>query len=293
MFEIKKDTFIEIGSQHKICEDYIISGDNYIILTDGCSSSENSEMGARFLCYMAKQFIKTYGFHPLDDKYASRLGDWTIFNAENLVRQLGLNRTCLDATLIIACLKDNIINIIMYGDGYVIAQPDENFGSGYKIICVDYKSGSRSMPFYLRYLIDSEGLSLYHQEKVTKSRSVIEILKDGTVTKPSMWETAYDIPLQLSYPVENFKSISISSDGLGSFLRPVSDESGNKIMGPEDMVPFIFDFKNSTGVFLQREINICRRQLKKINLEFEHFDDLSIGTFLKEETPNAYRSEIK
>ena len=53
---IRTDTFIEIGSQHKVCEDYIIAKDNYIILADGCSRSENSDMGARILCYMAQQF---------------------------------------------------------------------------------------------------------------------------------------------------------------------------------------------------------------------------------------------
>ena len=198
MIEMKTDTFIEIGSQHKICEDYIISGDNYIILADGCSSSEHSEMGARFLCYMTKQFLATTRFpDKLEDRHINGLGTWVIHNAENLVRQLGLKKTCLDATLIIAYLKDNYVNVIMYGDGYVILQPER--GAVHEIYCIDYKTGSKSMPFYLRYLIDREGLSLYHAQKVMKTHSIIAIQKNGTVNRPATFETAYDIPTTFMY----------------------------------------------------------------------------------------------
>ena len=36
------DTFIEIGDQHKVCEDYIIMGNDpvpFIVLSDGCSKA--------------------------------------------------------------------------------------------------------------------------------------------------------------------------------------------------------------------------------------------------------------
>ena len=291
MIEMRQDTFIEIGSQHKICEDYIISGDNYIILADGCSSSEHSEMGARFLCYMAKQYMKNRGVRPFDETYALQLGYWAIYNAENLVGQLGLKKTCLDATLIIAYLKDNHVNVIMYGDGYIILQPEH--GASHEIYCIDYKAGSKSMPFYLRYLIDHEGLSLYHDEKVTKTHSIIAIQKDGTVNRPTPFETAYDIPTTFTFYVDGYKSISISSDGLGTFLTPEPDETGNKIIKVENTVPEIFDIKNSTGVFLKRQMNLLQRRLRKAGTPMEHFDDLSIGTFLKEETTDANQSETE
>jgi hypothetical protein len=291
MIEMKTDTFIEIGSQHKICEDYMISGDNYIILADGCSSSENSEMGARFLCYMAKRFLSDHRERKFNESFATGLGDWVIYNSETLIRQLGLRKTCLDATLVVAYLKDNFVNIIMYGDGHIILQPE--IESKYEIISVDYKSGSKSMPYYLRYIIDSQGRTMYHKAKVTKTISIDTIDQYSGVHHPISWELAYDIPLINSYPIDDYKSISICSDGFGTFLTPEPDETGNKIIKVENMVPAIFEFRNSTGVFLKRQMNLLQRRLRKADTPMEHFDDLSIGTFLKEETPDADQSESK
>lgn len=288
---MKTDTFIEIGSQHQMCEDYIISGDNYIILADGCSSSDHSEMGARFLCYMAKQFIKTYGLHPLEyDRFVKRMGIWIIHNAEMLSRHLGLNKTCLDATLVIVYVKDESVHVHMYGDGYLVLDTKWN---SYEVYCVDYKSGHRSMPYYLRYLIDEEGQRKYHEAKVTKTVSKITIPKDSEVIQFGKTENAYDHIQSWQLPVEGFNSVSICSDGLGTFLTPEPDEDGNKIIGVEGIVPHLFDFRNSAGVFLQRQANICKRKLKKEGANFEHFDDLSIGTFLMEEPPDAKDGETE
>ena len=55
------DHLLKKGKTHKICEDYIISGYNpapYIILSDGCSSSKNTDVGARVLCHVAKQYLE-------------------------------------------------------------------------------------------------------------------------------------------------------------------------------------------------------------------------------------------
>lgn len=280
------DTFIEIGSQHQMCEDYIISGPNHIILADGCSGSKHSEMGARFLCYMARMFMVQYGVGNYGDAtYVDRLGNWVIHNAEMLTRQLGLDKTCLDATLIVAYQKDDWLAIHMFGDGYVVL--NTIYDPNYEIYSVDYKAGNRSMPYYLRYLIDKEGHDIYHEKKVTKTICKSEIRSDGVVNECDPVERAYDEAASWYFPTQGFKTISICSDGIGTFLRAKPDETGNKIMNAEDMVPFIFDFKSNNGVFLQREMNICKRQIKKAGLKFEHFDDLSIGTFLREDAFNA------
>jgi hypothetical protein len=280
-----------------MCEDYIISGDNYIILADGCSSSEHSEMGARFLCYMAKEFMKRYGVSPLESGFAERMGIWVIHNAEMLIRQLGLKKTSLDATLIVAYEKHDAICIHMFGDGCVILEPIQG-AIKHEIFDVEYKAGPRSMPFYLRYYIDQEGHSLYHSAKVVKTLYKTALYDPGLyeIHEPSQRipeEIAYDEINSFMLPINEYKSISITSDGLSTFLRPVADETGNKIMKVEAIVPSMFTFKSASGVFLQRQINIYKRKLKKDGLLFDHFDDLSIGTFHMEETPNAKESETE
>jgi hypothetical protein len=283
----RTDTFIEVGTQHKMCEDYIISGgDNYIILADGCSSSSNSEMGARILCYMAKQFLKLYipqCWSP-DIKVAERMGSWVIHNADLLARNLGLNRNCLDATLIVAfySVGRGAIHVQMFGDGYIILQGEH---PQYEIYKVEYLSkDKKSMPFYLRYELDPEGHHLYHESKVTKTIKRLAIYENGTVGSALPEEVAYDQPEEYLFPLEKYNSVSICSDGLGSFLKPVADETGNKIVEIEDIIPSIIQFPNSAGVFLQRRINLVQRQRKKSGENFEHFDDLSMGTFLVEDT---------
>lgn len=281
---MKTDTFIEIGSQHQICEDYIISGDNYIILADGCSSSDHSEMGARFLCYMTREFMKTYVMESMVQGFTERMGSWIIHNAEVLIRQLGLKKTALDATLIASYVKDDWIHIHMFGDGCVILQ---TIYGDYEIYSVDFKAGTKSMPYYLRYLIDREGHKIYHDLAVEKTITKTLISKHGEVFKNDPVQNAYDHVESWHLPIEIFKSVSICSDGIETFLLPKPDETGNKIMNVEDMIPSIFDFKSSTGVFLQRQINICKRIMKKNGLSFDHFDDLSIGTFLTEVSSDA------
>ena len=59
---INVDSFLKKGKQHFICEDYIINSDDrdtmpYIILSDGCSSSENTDIGSRVLVRSALNIL--------------------------------------------------------------------------------------------------------------------------------------------------------------------------------------------------------------------------------------------
>ena len=60
------DSYFEIGNTHMVCQDYALNGsspDNrlhYSIVSDGCSSSKHSEIGAQILCHVAQDCILTY-----------------------------------------------------------------------------------------------------------------------------------------------------------------------------------------------------------------------------------------
>ena len=71
MNNINVDHYMTIGSSHQVCEDYIISGTEpfpYIILSDGCSSSKDTDIGARILAQCAKNYLTT--FHNLHEDCA-------------------------------------------------------------------------------------------------------------------------------------------------------------------------------------------------------------------------------
>jgi hypothetical protein len=259
---INTDIFLEIGNSHKICEDYIIQGCDpipYIILSDGCSSSKNTDMGARILCHLAKQYLK---FNEIKNIKYYKMGQWVIHNAELTARQLGLNKRCLDATLIVAYLVEDSVVIHMYGDGVIVSKKNDI----YTIHQIDF---SNNAPYYLSYLIDEASDQLYYEQK--NERTVTIITNDDV--RQDIY--AYDSENVCQFFTE-FDCLFIASDGLASFIdnNPTS-RATHPIM---KVATEFMAFKNIKGEFLKRRM---KRALKLYGeLGIVHFDDLSIGAFI-------------
>jgi hypothetical protein len=278
---ILTDTFIEIGSQHKVCEDYIVSGNDpvpFIILADGCSKSNDSEMGSRILCHLAKQYVRYNGVNPEDIKYADKLGSWVIHNAEMVARQMGLKKSCLDSTLIIGYVVDDIFYAHMFGDGFIITQPTLTRTVLYEISWIEY---SKNAPFYLTYQIDDERAEFYHNMKIRKDLNYLYVPNGEGLPTVNPIESSYDLPLTFKYSMKDYNKILICSDGISSFLEPTAGSNSNKLIKVHSLLPELFAFKTTTGQFLKRRCNKYMKSLKKISIE--HFDDLSIGAFLYED----------
>ena len=264
---IQTDTFLKIGKTHLVCEDYIITGDapvKYIILSDGCSSSKNTEMGARILCHLAKQYLlyrkDDYRFPALD---YDEMGAWIIHNAELTARQLGLNKTCLDATLIIAYECDGKYHIYMYGDGVVIIESKDK-----KLFAMEIEF-TKNAPYYLSYRIDPERMDLFHKME-----------QDLLIKHPSRGDKdpliyAYDYQTRFCYETYYFPRILICSDGATSFMQ------GTEPFPNLDVAKEFLAFKSIKGEFLKRRL---KRALKIYDeAGVHHMDDLSVGAFLYEE----------
>lgn len=261
---IHTDTFLTIGSSHQVCEDYIISDQNpfpYVILADGCSSSKNTDMGARILCLLAKQYLlyrKDESRFPILDY--EQMGSWIIHNAEMTARQLGLNRSCLNATLIIAYVVDDFYHVYMYGDGVVIVE--ENDGA-IRIADVEY---TKNAPYYLGYRLSQEDTVEYHN-----------LNQDLTITtNDKTTKYAYDYETHWLFPCSEFKKLLIASDGIASFME-------NKIhpVSINDVTKEFLAYKSTKGEFLKRRLKRALKIYDKNGIE--HFDDLSVGVFLNEE----------
>lgn len=266
------DTFIEIGKQHKVCEDYIISGVKpvpFIILSDGCSSSKNTEMGARILCYMAKQYIQ-YRKSELPHLDYKKMGNWIIHNAEMSARQLGLDITSLDATLIVSFLINNMIKIYIYGDGCVVLKTPIPLREGAHTIIknIDFKDNA---PYYLSYLVDDYRLGLYRERNPYKT--LVSKYSNGNF---KFKEYEYDEPTIVEVPTPMFKAVLISSDGLESFI--VEDPSIQRVVEPHEIIDGFLAFKNTKGEFLKRRL---KRHMSNLQNEgIGHYDDLSVGAYI-------------
>lgn len=252
---ISVDHFTKTGYSHKVCEDYIISGQKpvpHIILADGCSASEKSEMGARILTYMARQFLN-YRSKCLDKIEYFDMGNWIIHNAENIARWLGLNRSCLDSTLIIAYLWKDRIFVHVYGDGFIFFKiPGEDI----KIIPVTF---SCNAPYYLSYRIDPDRKTLYKNND--------HCINIGKHSYP------FHSPVSRNFEIETGSILMVASDGIDTFI----DDSGRK-KKPHDLLADFIQFKNFKGAFLKRRMKKAIQMLE--NKGFKHYDDISAGVFL-------------
>lgn len=263
---ISTDTFLKIGKTHQVCEDYIISGDRpikYVILSDGCSSSKNTEMGARILCHLAKQYLRyrsyDYIFPNLD---YNQMGLWIIHNAELTARQLGLPVSCLDATLIISYEHRGRFHIYMYGDGAIVTEKNNEVVS---VMEIEY---SKNAPYYLSYRIDPERMDLFYKMGQT--------LTIKTIFEKQWANTyAYDYKTIFRFDADIFPKLLICSDGISSFMKGTEPEQTIEIAKE------FLAYKSTQGKFLKRRL---KRAIKIYEANgINHNDDLSVGAFMYEE----------
>ena len=287
---LNSDTFLKIGDQHKICEDYVIAGTTkqgnpplqYVILSDGCSKSDRTEMGARILCYMAQQYLRfNFYQYPFKPDY-KMMGLWIIHNAEMMARNLGLNRDSLDATLIVSWIdwinEEGLItpfsNIYMYGDGVVGHKRED----GFQTIEIDYPPANA--PYYLSYELDPARKKAYHELKVSK---VLKVTRPNGEVSNEQW--AYDSPTTLMANMRFDNPIMIASDGLSSFYAQAG-HAPPIVISTSSMIPEFLSFKGVKGSFLQRRAAKAIQTAKR-ERDIYHFDDVSIGAYIYEESEDG------
>lgn len=266
------DTFLEIGSHHKICEDYIIQDRGhlinpkyeipFIVLSDGCSTSPNTEMGSRILCHLAKQYLKFRTDYPINYE---KMGLWVIHNAELVARQMGLHPQCLNATLIVAYQYDGKIFTHFYGDGCVIVK-HKNLG-----VVVHIVEYGQNAPYYLAYQLNEKDHDVY--DKLNLDKTITSIYEDGTT---KIVERAYDVETVLTSPDDTIELLLIASDGLQTFIK--KEGSTIEKFAVSDIINTCIDFKTTEGSFLKRRM---KKQMKVYADEgINHYDDLSVGAFI-------------
>lgn len=264
------DHFLKIGKTHDICEDYIISGYNpcpYVILADGCSSSKNTDIGARVIAQVAKRFLIALTQYTYRDN--NNIGKFIALEAEKIIKPIGINQTCLDATLIIMYELDGYVNIIAFGDGYIIIKYNTGLVIHKKI---EY---SNSMPFYINYYNDAKRKATYKEhniEKIISTNSFNSLPAVGiedVVDHTYKFQVCKCFELQMNNNNNNIESILIASDGLGSF--PVINPNEQVIMSE------LIAFKTTKGRFVKRRTKKFIEKQEKQRIF--HTDDISIGGF--------------
>ena len=282
---INTDSFLTKGTSHPICQDYCLAGIQsynkdgkntdlpYAIISDGCSSSPETDFGSRILSTVARRIIPNI----TEPNYLSMagLGGIIISRSEEIIRNLG-NSQSLDATLYLMMIKNDLVHIYRWGDGYVIIKKKSG---EIRIHEIEYPSG---FPYYLNYTFNQERLNIFGQKckdfpivlnsYTSESGNMADVIKHSYTR-----EFQCDIDrLLVDLSSNDIQSILVCSDGLGAFVKK-EPEKNLESVSPLYIAGKLIAIKGGKGKFLQRR---CARMLDDLKSEYiQPMDDFSVAGY--------------
>ena len=255
-----QDVFYTIGKQHEVCQDYAAQLPGVLVVADGCSGSQDSDIGARLLSRAALALAT-----ELDGLDYHACGQKVLTLARQAAAPLALPPTALDATLMLAWQVEDQIRVRMYGDGCVIFK---HKGGKTGVIQVEF---ARNAPYYLSYWDNPLRRALYlkkHQEQPTPLR-----LTDSRT--PELQRYPIDYVLEFSFTNDEYPLLGIASDGLGLLV----DAGSRKILPVPEVVAQLLDFDALPKRFLVQHM---RKLLLRYGQEGVYaLDDLSLAIFAR------------
>lgn len=236
---MNSDAIINIGSTHVVCQDYAIAGRDYVILADGCSSSPDTDIGARLLVRALDQQLSEQPTKEIAELHADAAR-----TALGWADMLALPPQCVDATLLSAHVTDDELVIACSGDGVIIL---ESHSGTLDVRPISSPSG---YPFYPSYLHQPDRLS----EMVSHNRCTETIV--------------------FKLNAAAYKYAAIASDGLTSFFHTNQTANGKRVepVRLADVLTELWSFKNSHGAFVARRL----KRFKK-DTRWQHADDLALA----------------
>lgn len=271
---IALDSYYTIGKLHLICEDYLYQGFKpfpHLILADGCSSSLDSDVGARLLVLNARRLLPRFTTGAMSEaERAARHWRWgrrIVRRAARQAQELNLNSEALDATLLIAWCDGATVYVHLYGDGCIVTRREDG---GVAVIQVEYAGNA---PYFLSYLLDTERLALY-QEAIgdpLEAQSVEYWNETGMTTRLE----CFDTPAVFSFSLAVFPTVMVTTDGLHSFVNAETGQPVDVLTVAREML----NFESLNGDFV-------KRQLRKVLVEYGrqwvfNLDDLGLGAFVR------------
>lgn len=256
------DQYVTGKNPHVPCADAALSSAApvpFAVVADGCSASPESHTGAQILASAARRELAQNV--RLE---AERFGGAVLRRAVRAARALSLPVNAMDATLIAAAVRGDVVTVLAYGDGVIAAR---RRGDGEtETIRLHYDSGA---PFYLAYRLNSSRRERYRQEfpgklRVFREGEEIETL-DPTTTAT------------FHFPIADYDRVLIASDGLDALVGPDGP------LPAAEAVETLTAFKTMAGAFLQRRARRALTEWKRAGIAAA--DDLGMAALLWEEEP--------
>ena len=258
---IALDSFYTIGKTHLVCEDYVLHGTTpfpWAALSDGCSSSEHSDVGARLLVWAARQQIMQ---DPTSLGNYQGFGQRVLQIAQQTLEQLNLPSSALDATLMVAWWDQNSIRAMVYGDGAILLRRADGETESIQIDFV------HNAPFYLSYRLEESRIDNYRNYdprplRIVDSREAAQ--------RPSL---DFATPLEFRFNLADYSVVAIASDGITQLYQAEK----NQMLDLQGVIPSFLVLQNLTGEFIKR------RALRALQQFAQHdvlpADDVSLAVF--------------
>lgn len=253
------------STTHFTCEDSSVTIDNddlsIAIVCDGCSSSENSDIGSRLLSIIAKDAMCE--IFKRDLVYEDHIREYIIQKMIEVKNSCSfLNTTFFDSTLMILVKpKDSYARVLVYGDGVIFKK--EQKSTNIEICEISF---SHNAPYYLNYKTDSKRDSLY-----LKNSSEEICFRTGLTTGEHNIPVADAIPAYYTINGGEPGFIGIASDGISQLL----DRNTGTMLATEEVIKNLTDFKTTTGQFVKRRVKRAMEEYAKNGII--PVDDLSIA----------------
>jgi hypothetical protein len=263
------DSFVYIGKTHRVCQDHAAAGATpgglaYAVVSDGCSSSDDTDFGSWALVRAAQVHLSQQG--RLDGV------EGILSLAARMAGECWVDRNALDATLLLAVLQGSRVEVRAWGDGVVLARRRDGRLEAHRI---EYRHGA---PAYPSYLLDPERGAAYLAQTERGLRSVAVHLgnRGAWETRTVEAESAPGEPLVLAFDAAEYDLVGVASDGLSSFQQKLAGGAGLAPVPLLDVVPQIMAFKGAmAGEFVVRRM---RRFLKDgSGLGWQHDDDIAVA----------------
>jgi hypothetical protein len=277
---LNKDCVFQIGSSHRICEDFALCGQNqdgsrqFALVSDGCSSALvndgvryplNVDTGARMVSLAAAKAVMECRWPNDIDIEKDMILDNILGTLRTMRSIFNLPKPIFDATLLLAlCEGRASMRLFWFGDG-VMVRENESF---LKITIQEYQSGA---PYYLSYELDEARKNAYLNEFANSDQKMVkttwflnkktqEINECSAEFYPTRFTTEWITLLPHDYEI-----FTLFSDGILSFNQ-------------EDRIAIIrecSDYKSKVGSFVWRRMNLTNMWKKKN--QFVHYDDLGMA----------------
>jgi serine/threonine protein phosphatase PrpC len=262
-----------IGRTHDVCQDYASAGflqeGAFAVVADGCSSSPDTDVGARLLVKAAELLVEKLDTHSEDTVewyHATAVGQ-AFAHAD----VLGVDSRCVDATLLTVRARGRQFIATCFGDGAIVLKDRAGEITAYSITFTE------SFPRYPSYFADIRRLAaldarLGNIKEVTKTR----LAPDGRVLLRETSTSDRSIEI-VSGSIDEFTLVAVMSDGINSFTTTVASETSRRSerLGLEIVLPELVAFKSPTGAFVQRRLNRFRADCRKRG--WHHLDDLAVA----------------